>query len=103
MPRPPVPEAMSFPHADKVLHAIGYAGLCTLAVLGATSARLLLAFALTVAWGAIDELHQGFVPGRERSFLDLVADCAGAALVVALVSAVRHRRERNSPALDQPS
>jgi VanZ family protein len=103
MPRPPVPEAMSFPHADKVLHAIGYATLCALAILGATPSRLALAFMLTFAWGAIDELHQGFVPGRERSWLDLLADGAGAALVIALVRAFARRRDRRSPLLDQPS
>ena len=29
--------------------------------------------------GAVDELYQGFVPGRERSVLDLLADVLGAA------------------------
>jgi len=40
-------------------------------------------FAWTLAFGvflgAVDEFYQGFVPGRERSLLDLTADTLGAA------------------------
>lgn len=30
-----------------------------------------------IGMGAVDELYQGFVPGRERDVLDLLADAAG--------------------------
>ena len=40
---------------------------------GAGSLLLLIGF----SYGAIDEWHQGFVPGRDPSLGDLLADCAG--------------------------
>jgi len=44
---------------------------------------LLGAFILAVAYGALDELHQVFVPGRSPDLYDLVADALGAAAYVA--------------------
>ena len=43
-----------------------------------------VAFALTVLYGAVDEVHQAFVPGRSASEADLALDAAGAALGVGL-------------------
>lgn len=37
---------------------------------------------LTVLYGAADEWHQSFVPGRTCSWVDLVSDGMGAALMV---------------------
>ena len=45
-----------------------------------------LAFALTVLYGVLDELHQAFVPGRVASEADLVLDAAGALFGVAVAS-----------------
>ena len=39
---------------------------------------LLLAFILAVAYGALDELHQLYVPGRQADLFDLLADGLGA-------------------------
>ena len=36
------------------------------------------AIAITVAYGATDEVHQLFVPGRTGDVYDLMADAAGA-------------------------
>jgi VanZ family protein len=46
-----------------------------------------------------DELHQSFVPGRSADPLDVLADCAGALLGIALWhGAGRWRRWRQSHA-----
>ena len=43
------------------------------------SAKFLAAFFLSAAYGASDEFHQYFVPGRDCSGFDLLADIAGSA------------------------
>ena len=63
---------------DKLAHFLAYA------LLGALAARALprrelapLAVLLGVAYGASDELHQHFVPGRSVEFGDWIADSLG--------------------------
>jgi VanZ family protein len=72
--------------SDKVLHAVEYAvlgGLCYRAfrwgVNGPVASYALL-FAIVTAslYGMTDEVHQLFVPFRESSWLDWLADTAGA-------------------------
>ncbi|MDX9710100.1 MAG: VanZ family protein [Trichloromonas sp.] len=43
-------------------------------------ATVALSFCLTLGYGAFDELHQYFVPGRYASFLDVLLDGGGAVL-----------------------
>ena len=72
--------------SDKVLHAVEYAvlgGLCYRAfrwgVSGAVASyALLFAIATASLYGVTDEVHQFFVPFRESSWLDWLADTAGA-------------------------
>ncbi len=45
-----------------------------------------IAFLATVLYGASDEFHQSFVPGRDASLLDLMVDVAGAAGALILIS-----------------
>ncbi len=77
---------------DKLGHAAEYAllaALCARALAGSvkTPGRVLLgAWFLATLYGASDEWHQSFVPGRSADVLDLAADAAGAA-VGALLSA----------------
>jgi VanZ family protein len=71
---------------DKVLHAGAYAGMSALVIwaqargrLRAATGRMLLAGVLVAtAYGATDELHQAFVPGRQSDVFDLIADAGGA-------------------------
>jgi VanZ family protein len=71
---------------DKILHGLAYAALGALLVPGLRVAgcsprcAFLVAMALGALYGATDEFHQSFVPGRTADALDWVADTLGAAL-----------------------
>jgi VanZ family protein len=80
----PMPEGI--PGLDKVAHFIAYA---TLAVSLAWWPKestwrrhqvltSLIIIAIAAAYGAVDELHQSFVPGRDMSVSDWLADTLGA-------------------------
>ena len=84
MTEPPLPEDVS----DKSGHVLGYTVLgvtVVRAVAGGLPRRItpriaVIAIAITVAYGATDELHQAFVAGRTAEIADLYADGAGAVL-----------------------
>jgi VanZ family protein len=44
------------------------------------------AFAIAVAYAALDELHQGFVSTRSASVFDVLTDAAGALAAVSIIS-----------------
>ncbi len=46
--------------------------------------ELVCTILLTTTYGLTDEIHQAFVPNRNTSILDLVADIGGATLYVAV-------------------
>lgn len=46
--------------------------------------------------GLLDEIHQGFVPGRERDMLDLLADFGGLLLTSVIFSTIYHIRNRKN-------
>ena len=61
-----------------------------------TSGRATLVWLMAVGWGAVDELHQNFVPHRIASLTDLTADSLGAGFSVLLAySWVLIRRKRS--------
>ena len=77
---------------DKALHTIAYATLGVLAIRafhqGLKPLRVaptMMAMALTVSYGISDEIHQSFVPGRQASAMDLLADVIGFVLAALLV------------------
>ena len=79
---------------DKLLHVAGYAGLGVLALRAFHGgiARLrpgptVGAAAVIVVWGILDELHQSFVPGRDATVTDVVADVIGFALAAVAIAA----------------
>jgi VanZ family protein len=78
--------------SDKLLHGLAYFGLA-IAVVRALCrglparvglATAILAWTLTAGFGATDEVHQMFVPGRIAAIDDLVADAVGALAGVTL-------------------
>jgi VanZ family protein len=103
-PEPPAPPGLD----DKAQHAIAYGGLGLVtarataggALSGLTGASALAAWAIAAAYGASDEWHQRFVPGRTSDWRDLRADAvgAGAAIAAAWLSGIllRSRRGRGA-------
>ena len=76
-----------FPFADKVFHFLEYLvfGFLLARVIQTAQPKTrlkLFVFVIVFAliWGAIDEVHQSFVPLRDASFFDLIADCLGASV-----------------------
>jgi VanZ family protein len=89
--------SVGIPSADKVSHAILYAGLAALISTGirrsspAVSTRTQFIYPILFAtlYGATDEFHQIFVPDRTCDVLDLLADFSGALLIQILLCATR--------------
>ena len=96
---PPPPAGLT----DKHAHFAVYGVLAALLVWGLTDrspgrttwATAAAAVVLAALYGASDEWHQSFVPGRDMSILDLAADTAGATLAAVALRAwaiIRARR-----------
>lgn len=95
----------SFPGSDKLGHLAIYA------VLGAALARgwrrapssppHLVLILLGVAYGLLDEVHQAYVPGRDPSGWDVLADTVGVALGYVLL--LTYERRAGSGPADEPS
>jgi VanZ family protein len=88
---------------DKLIHAAVYAVLAGLLCRALSSEgsgspviSVALAVALAAIFGASDEWHQSFTPGRDASAADLVADVVGAVLGAALTAVLYRRRARGS-------
>jgi VanZ family protein len=92
IPRLPSPPG---PFSDKHFHFASFALLATLIVRALASGRLrgvtarvaVGGFLLATLYGATDEVHQAFVPGRTAAFDDLAADALGAAAAAGLLLA----------------
>jgi len=75
---------------DWVQHGVAYAGLGAVTLRATASGRwhgvgraaLVSAWAIATVYGALDEWHQSFVPGRVPDVRDLAADSVGAALAL---------------------
>lgn len=75
-----IPVPPLFPNQDKVLHLTEYVlfgWLSLKAFMPVTPIGFLATMGFSLAYAASDELHQGFVPGREMSVMDWLADAAG--------------------------
>jgi hypothetical protein len=85
---------LKFVPSDKAVHLLIYLIFCALlhrALVFQSRfpflARwsLMWCLVLTIAYGASDEFHQSFVPNRDASVYDLMADALGALLFVSFV------------------
>ena len=84
------------PGLDKAAHFGAYGLLGVLLARGALAWPLALPWALALSWayGAADEVHQMFVPGRSPDWRDWVADALGAAAGIYLYRRWHARRRR---------
>ncbi|HWA86776.1 MAG TPA: VanZ family protein [Opitutus sp.] len=85
------------PHNDKIMHLLVYGLMATLvgriaAVQRTPVVGIYVAVLIVSAFGATDEIHQYFTPGRDAEFLDWVADTTGAALATVLYATWRWYR-----------
>jgi VanZ family protein len=102
--RPQVGWAAEYP--DILLHALEYMALALLLARGLNDGlgapvparRLLLAWALCVAYAVSDEIHQSFVPKRSSDWRDVAADAVGAATGAGAVVAAGRLLRRRGPA-----
>ena len=97
----PDPPAVAQAPSDKALHFLLYGGLGALmvrAIAGGfgqpvTIRTVVVAVVVSALYGAMDEIHQHFVPPRQMEAMDLAADSIGAAAsALALYAAQALRR-----------
>lgn len=95
-----------FDNQDKVEHFVAYgvlAFLLTLALIFQkrsnilSSRAFLFAFIFILAYGAVDELHQSFVPGRYCDIYDWFADSIGGSLGIGMVHLFLSSRKVEDP------
>jgi len=92
-----------FPGDDKVAHLVVYGALAAAALFAISprwrriypAAVCLVVVMACLIYGISDEFHQSFVPGRNPSAADLVADGVGALIVC--LAWFRYRRRWQSP------
>jgi len=95
-PNPPVIRSGGFP-LDKLTHFALYAVEAFLLYravswpgrTGFAASRVLTVVGILAVWGALDEAHQEWIPGRMMDSGDLAADVAGAAVGAAFSAARR--------------
>lgn len=85
---------------DKLLHVAAYAVLAGLVMAAIARGRpgplvraAAVAILFTAAYGATDEWHQWYVPGRDADPLDWVADVTGAIAGATAVAVILRRRD----------
>ncbi len=88
---------------DWLLHGVEFGVLAIACLYGASrgfdprhrsAGAAILALSIAIVYGALDELHQSFVPGRSVSFSDWIADSVGALIVVSALVLIWRRSAR---------
>lgn len=95
--RPPTPGMEGFSIDDKLQHTGAYMILAVFwwRAIGNSKGiirRALFAILLTAAYGAADEIHQSFVPGRQCALDDWLCDSIGAVIAATVLYLIYRRR-----------
>lgn len=83
---PTIRQMPTFWNADKLVHLVCFGGLAFWVAFATDNAdrgnlyRWLIPVIITSLYGACDEIHQSFTPGRSCSVFDWLADTIGAML-----------------------
>ena len=72
---------IAFPNADKIAHAMAFAGLSFVGCL-AYPLRIFVLATFLVFLGAAIEVAQGFTPDRSQELFDFLADLMGISLAL---------------------
>ncbi len=83
-----LPSGAMFSFVANAAHVVLFGVLSALVLLateGRMAVRFRLAVFVAVFYGAVDEMHQSFVPGRAMDLFDLCTDAAAACLFGCLV------------------
>ena len=99
----PLPDSTLFPGMDKVLHAFAF-GCFAFSFsywLGRDMWKakpavcVFIVCVVAACYGASDEIHQMFVPGRDASVYDWIADCTGALAASLVRTAIVRKKGRS--------
>lgn len=96
----PLPDSALFPGMDKILHAFAFG--CFAFSFSYWLGRdmwnskpavcVFIVCVVAACYGASDEIHQMFVPGRDASVYDWIADCIGALAASLLRTAIVRKK-----------
>ncbi len=93
-------EVPSFSALDKLTHLVAYGVLACLIYLALHETNALkgyvlgVAFAISFSYGALNEIHQYFLPWREADVFDTIANGMGAFLFLVALRLKIHNRNR---------
>jgi VanZ family protein len=77
-----LPDCADFVNFDKLAHASVFGLMATLVLRPFRMRPIVWSIVIVSLFGAADELHQNFTPGRSMDILDWVADTTGAVVAV---------------------
>ena len=75
---------------DKLVHCITFGAMLIIASLAFPKIKPAYLLVIIITIGALDEIHQIYLPGRSPGFDDLAADLAGGLLAVVLIKIFMH-------------
>ncbi len=93
-----------FTHQDKVVHFSEYAFLGFLAWrcfrhrIQRTELLFLASLLFCSLYGALDEVHQSFIPTRTPDVFDWMADTLGSAISISVMTVLRLKQQHNQTA-----